>query len=278
MKQLRALAAAFASLLAPAAWGVPVVVTFESAGVDVAAIAPTRDSFRAAVGGGIVPGANGSFGGLRREINWDGVPAAQSDPNPMAANLFNVTSPRGVVFSTPGSGFLVSANAGGATPILFGFADELQTFSAQKLFTAVNSNITDVTFFLPGTSTAATTSAFGLIFADVDDAGSTRVEFFDQSNALIYTHDALVAGARGLSFLGATVSGASVSRVRITSGTNTIVSNGVLGSLIGDVVAMDDFLYAEPLLAIPEPSSLVLTGVGLLGCLALLRRRPLKAS
>jgi hypothetical protein len=252
-------------------------VTFESAGADAAAIVPTRDAFRAAVGGGIVASANGSFGGLRREINWDGVPAAQSDPNPMAANFFNVNSPRGVVFSTPGTGFLVSANAGAATPVLFGFANEFQTFSPQKLFTAVNSNTTDVTFFLPGTSTAATTSAFGLVFVDVEAAGSTRVEFFDQSDALIFTRDALVAGNQGLSYLGAMVSGASVSRVRITSGANTIVSNGVLGNPIDDVVVMDDFLYAEPLRAVPEPLSFVLTAVGLLAGLALLRRRPLKA-
>jgi hypothetical protein len=46
-------------------------VTFEAAGADPAEIAPALDAFRAAVGGGSVAGANGSFGGLRREINWD---------------------------------------------------------------------------------------------------------------------------------------------------------------------------------------------------------------
>ena len=166
---LRTLVVASAALLlAPTAWSG--FVTFESAGGTPATITATRDSFRAAVGGGTAAGPNGSFGGVRREINWDGVPDARSDPKALPADFFNVTSPRGVVFSTPGSDFLVSANSGLATPTLFGFSSDFQTFSAQKLFTAVNSNITDVRFFVPGTSIAAITSAFAAIFVDVEVA------------------------------------------------------------------------------------------------------------
>lgn len=195
------IAAATALLLAPAAWAN--FVTFESAGADAAAITPTRDGFRLAVGGGTVAGANGSFGGLRREINWDGVPDALSDPNPLPGNFFNVNSARGAVFSTPGTGFLVSANAGLATPTLFGFSSDFQAFSAQKLFTAVNSNITDVRFFVPGTLLATTTSAFAAIFVDVEVAALTRIEFFDASEALIFTRDAGVARAIRVSVLSA---------------------------------------------------------------------------
>jgi hypothetical protein len=250
-------------------------ITFEAAGPDAATITPTRDAFRAAVGGGAVAGANGSFGGLRREINWDGVPAGSSDPNQMPANFFNVNSPRGAVFSTPGTGFLVSANAGGATPVLFGFSSDFQTFSPEKLFTALNSNITDMTFFLPGTGTQATTSAFALIFVDAEVAGSTHVEFFDQNNQSIYSRDGLVAGNQGLSFLGAVAdAGERISRVRITSGLNTIVSNGVLGNPNDDVVVMDDFLYAEPAARVPVPATFALTGFGLLLVGAFSRRRP----
>jgi hypothetical protein len=268
-------------LLAPSAWASPITfTTFEAAGPNAAAVTATRDAFRAAVGGGTVAGANGSFGGVRREINWDGVPAAQSDPNPLAPNFFNSTSPRGVVFTTPGTGFLVSASSGGAVPTLFGFPSDFQTFSPEKLFTAVNSNIVDVSFFLPGTTTAATTTAFGLVFTDVEVAGATRLEFFDSTNTLIHSRNALVAGNQGLSFLGAITTDGAISRVRITSGSNTIVANGVLGNLVDDIVVMDDFLYAEPTTtqtAVPEPASIALLGTGLAGLVARRRRRTARA-
>uniref|UniRef100_Q01ZI1 Ice-binding protein C-terminal domain-containing protein n=1 Tax=Solibacter usitatus (strain Ellin6076) TaxID=234267 RepID=Q01ZI1_SOLUE len=241
-------------------------IVFEGTGANPAAITPTRDAFRTAVGGGTAAGANGDFGGVRREINWDGVPAGSSDPNLMPADFFNTTSPRGVVFSTPGTGFLVSSNAGGATPILFGFPNDFQAFSPQKLFTAVNSDITDVNFFLPGTTTKATTTAFGVMFVDVEVAGSTHVDFFDANNNLIFTRNAEVAGNQGFSFVGAVANaGEQIARVRITSGANTIVSNGVLGDPNSDIVVMDDFLYATPAAAsAPEPASFTLLGAGIL--------------
>ncbi len=243
------------------------IIVFEAAGGDAAAITPTRDAFRAAVGGGSIGAANGSFGGVRREVNWDGVPNSLSDPNLLPADFFNTTSPRGIVFSTPGTGFLVSANAGLLSPTLFGFPNDFQTFSPQKLFTAVSSNILDVTFFVPGTSTVATTSAFGLVFVDVEVAGLTGVEFFDESNQSIFSRYALVAGNQGLSFLGGVAdAGERISRVRITSGLNTILSNGVVGNPNDELVVMDDFLFAEPVTVaatVPEPSSLLLMGLGL---------------
>ena len=251
---------------------------FEAAGANPAAITPTRDAFRASVGGGTTAGANGSFGGLRREINWDGVPDMFSDPNALPANFFNANSPRGVVLSTPGTGFLVSANAGGSTPILFGFPNDFQAFSAQKLFSAVNSTITDVQFFLPGTLTPSTTSAFGLVFVDVEAAETTRLDFFDLQDNLIFSRTALIGGNQGLSFLGGVANaGEMIARVRITSGANTLVSNGVLGNADGDIVMMDDFLFAEPLAigAVPEPQTYVmmLAGLGLMGWVARRRKR-----
>lgn len=252
-------------------------IVFEAAGPNAAAITPTRDAFRAAVGGGTVAGPNGHFvdaTGDRREINWDGVPDAFADPNPLPPDFFNSNSPRGAEFSTPGTGFMVSANAGASAPPLFGFPNDFQTFSPQRLFTAVNSNITDVRFFVPGTNIPAATTAFGIVFTDVEVAGLTSLDFFDAANNLIFSRDALVFGNQGLTFLGAVASGSeSISRVRITAGLNTLVSNGVLGNPNDDIVVMDDFLYAEPRIpAVPEPSGMALIGLALIA-LTLHRRQ-----
>jgi len=81
-----------------------------------------------------------------------------------------------------------------------------------------------------------------------------------------------------LSFLGGVVSDGSIARVRITSGSNTIVANGVVGNQIDDIVVMDDSLYAEPLhvTAVPEPSVFALTALGLVGLVARRRRAAAK--
>ena len=248
-----------------------------ASGANAAAIQTAVDSFRIDLGT-LRANVTGSFGSGRREINWDGVPDAFSAPNNLPANFFNANSPRGVVFSTPGTGFQVSANVASGTPILFGnlngiYPQRFETFSAQRLFTASGSNVLDVGFFIPGSATVATTSAFGAVFTDVDVANVTMLQFFDAANASLGTFSVpAFAGDKTLSFLGVRFNaGEQISRVRITSGNQALSS----AALSDDVVAMDDFIYAEPILgiaAIPEPATAVMLGVGL-GLLGWQRRR-----
>ena len=172
--------------------------------------------------------------------------------------------------------FAVCANAGGATAPLFGFPLDLQTFSAQRLFADLGSRVTDISFFVPGTSTPATTSAFAAIFVDVEDNSAgifTLVEFFDAGNALIFSRHALPAGNQGLSFVGGVANaGELISRVRISTPDNFVISNGVRANETIDFVVMDDFLYAARL-AVPGPApwAMALLGLGALGWKALRR-------
>src|SRR4051794_33078923 len=160
-------------------------VTFSATGANAAAIQPTVDAFQSDLGT-LNANVAGSFGSGRREINWDGVPDAFSAPNLLPPNFFNVNSPRGVTFGTPGTGFEVSANASNptSTPVQFGdinaiYPQIFEPFSAQRLFTAIGSNIVDVNFFIPGTTIPGRTNGFGAVFSDVDLADTTSLTFFD---------------------------------------------------------------------------------------------------
>ena len=95
---------------------------FEASGATPADILTEVTAFRNFGDFGTNNGVGGTFPTGRREINWDGVPDARSAPNLLPANFFNSTSPRGVVFFTPGRGFQVSANLVNPTntPVRFG--------------------------------------------------------------------------------------------------------------------------------------------------------------
>ncbi len=215
--------------------------------------------------GTLNPNVVGSFGSGRREINWDGVPDAFAAPNNLPANFFNSNSPRGVVFSTAGSGFQVSANAVNSfgAPVQFGninanYPSLFEPFSQQRLFTALGSNIMDVSFFVPGTNTPALTTGFGAIFSDVDLSNTSSIAFFGVSNTLLGTFFVpSISGNETFSFLGVSFGSAVVSRVRITSGNQILGA----GNNTEDLVVMDDFIFGETN-AIPEGgTTLALLGV-----------------
>jgi hypothetical protein len=223
-----------------------------------------------------------SFAGGRREINWDAVPQAASSPNAFPGNFFNgnvAGRARGALFSTPGAGFEVSANAGEG-PTQFSninatYPGLFEPFSPQKIFTAIGSNIVDVEFRLPSDQTTiAMTRGFGVVFSDVDLANVTSVEFFDFVGNSLGTFGApAIAGNETFSFVGASFTDAIVRRVRITNGNSALGGDEVGGT---DLVVMDDFIYGEPVNAaavVPEPTTVTLVAGGLAALVAAARRR-----
>lgn len=251
-----ALGIALATSLATAVAAQPVV--FKASGAQPADIQSAVDAFRAFLGN-LNPNVAGFFpAGGRREINWDAVPDGFSAPNNLPANFFNANSPRGVVFFTPGTGFQVSADSNNppATPVEFGNLHPLlprhfRTFSPERLFIALESPITEVLFFVPGSSTPATTSGFGVVFTGVNRDNTTKIEYFDIDGNLL-SSEYVPPGTtehESLSFLGVAFSRERVYLVRITSGNVPLGTTDGIVRLISpqrDIVAMDDFIYGEP--------------------------------
>ena len=203
--------------------------------------------FRAALGEPNNAGAAGQQQGGRRELNWDGVPALRTNTDDFPADFFNVTSPRGIITTSVGSGLRVSDNDFG--DINADYDAQFEQFSGQRTFMSVGSNALDATFRVAGTTQVAAVKGFGVVFSDVDQAGSARIELYDATDRLIAQAQAPVrSDAQGFSFVGVTFQSAIVTRVRVISG------KGALGSAVKDVTAggaldlvvMDDFLYSEP--------------------------------
>lgn len=199
--------------------------------------------------GALNPNLAGEQSGGRREINWDAVPLAFTDNDLIPGNFFNANSPRGVVFTTDGTGFRISSN--GYTDVNPHYVGEFNVFSAPKLFVARGSTIIDVQFFVAGSSTPALVTGFGSVFADVGRAHSTTIEYFNAAGLrLLRVAAPRRSDAQGLSFAGAIFEERVVARVRITVGDTPIdatANDNVKGDgRKRDIVATDDFIYGEP--------------------------------
>ena len=150
--------------------------------------------------------------------------------------------------------------------------DEIESAS-DSVWISGNRESAKSCIFVPGTAVAGVTSGFGVIFSEVDNAGTTAIQVFDNlGNSL----GAFAASplASGFSFLGVFYDDGTtpIGRARITTG------NSPLGALLTDapptrdVVVMDDFIFGNPVANVPEPGTLGLFATGFVSAF-LLRRR-----
>lgn len=278
------LAAGSVLLLGVAAAAQADFIVFSDGGTsDPGSIQDTVDAFRGALGDPNNANAPGPLTEGRREINWDGGGASTATSSGTPFTGFADT--RGALFTTPGSGFLQSPLDDVA---LLGLDPSYGTtfsfFSPLRIFTPLGSNITDVTFFVPGTGVTvpAVVSGFGAVFSDVDLAGVTSLQLFDVDGISMGLFNVVpgLEPSGSLSFLGVLAdAGEEIARVRITTGNAALGLPDTNGNPV-DVVVMDDFLYSEPVApqGVPEPVSLLLVLAGLAGAFLVRDRRARSAA
>lgn len=235
----------------PSAQTAPVVVPVPVVVSGAGDVTTTVERYRQLLGGVNNGGEPGSRASGYRELNWDSIPDELAAPNFYTPDFFNApTAPRarGAVLSTPGTGLMVSADSDNPTRTLprFGnlnpsYMNSFKTFSEERLFSPVGSNIAELRFFVPGTNTSAVVRGFGAIYTDIDTQ-HTAFEYFDIQGRSLGTYGAPIAN-NGLSFLGILFERPIIHRVRISYGTVALGPNDTAAT---DVAVMDNFIYSEP--------------------------------
>ena len=190
----------------------------------------------------------GAIGG-RREINWDGVPDDLLNKK-LPGDFFNpigdqapAANQRGLVYSAAGN-FQVSKTS--FAEVNAAAATELTSFSGNKIFANTSSKLWDVEFQVAGQAVEASVKGFGIVFSDVDLPQSTSLEFFNDQRSL-GKFFAPAKNGSNFSFLGVYFKNENVTRIQVShDGPLDLGQDDVSNNGQADLVAMDNFLYNEP--------------------------------
>ena len=227
---------------------------FVGSSQDADGLAAVVDDFRDALGEFNAP-EPGSVCDGRRQIDWDAAPDGVSAPNEFPGDFFNADffpRARGLVFSTPGDGFQLSASQDSGVGIEFAnidpsFDELFAVFSPERLFTPIGSTVTIADFKVPGADIGATSTGIGIVFTDVDTDDGASIELHDvhgDSLGVWYAPAGPIEN-ESLSFIGVVYDEPIVASVTIVSGNATLELGKVEEGDV-DLVAMDDFIFGEP--------------------------------
>jgi glucodextranase-like protein len=220
-------------------------------GNNTSVTAGTANAALSAFEAGIGGANNGASPGVHpngfRTINWDGVPEEFAEPHALSGGFF---LSRGATLSTPGDSLRVSANDA-SSPQVFAdinttYSTDFFAFSPTRIFSPLGSVVTDIQFSPAGGIGPGTVAGFGAIFLNVRSPNTSSIAYFDPSGAMLGRFFAPIGAKQQAEFLGVLFSAEKVAKVEITSGTSPLsgATNDSPPSV--NVVALDDFAYAEP--------------------------------
>jgi hypothetical protein len=180
----------------------------------------------------------------RREIKWDGVKAELTNTDALPLDNFR---PNGLLYGNLGTGLRVSDND--FLDIDPSYPAQFNAFSAPKTFAPIGNENSELTFVIPGSTTPAAVTGFGVVFSDVDRVGSASIKLFTADGHSLGQYQAPVrTDANGFSFVGVVFEDPIVARVIVSSG-QAPLARGVLDVSDGgnrDLVVFDDLLFGEP--------------------------------
>jgi len=265
------------ALLPSLAYGRPIL--YQATATTRSELEPVIDRFRQDIGaGGINNGLTpGPLESGWREVNWDNTGTLLRD---------------GAGINIPGSGLLMFPIVGtrldlGGSVDVAGLGDfydieqsyrlEFRPYSDPNQAAVVSQGSFDsgnltALFYTPGTTYdhIRSISGFGVVFADVDLEGAATLEFGVHGGFNTAPFKAPAAPGNGnYSFLGVRFDAGEVFTIVGIKPGNRGLWPGVVDGMLDefgrriDLVSIDDVIFAEPKV-IPEPSTLLTLGVGLL--------------